>query len=71
MYKAMASHYLRHIGHVYPYIGGVVFKEIRQGEKPKDGKALAQRSFIPRDKQRAAMKWLLNQARTSDWLVPA
>lgn len=71
MYKAMATQYLRHIGHVYPYIGGVVFKEIRQGEKPKAGKALAQRSFIPRDKQRAAMKWLLNQARTSDWLVPA
>ncbi len=65
-YKAMCSQYLRHVGHVYPYIGGVVFKEIRQGE---DGN-LAQRSYIPKAKQREAMKWLLNQARTSDWMVP-
>lgn len=65
-YKAMCSQYLRHVGHVYPYIGGVVFKEIRQGEKGN----LAQRSFIPKAKQREAMKWLLKQARTSDWMVP-
>lgn len=65
-YKAMCSQYLRHVGHVYPYIGGVVFKEIRQGGK--DG--LAQRGFIPRAKQREAMKWLLGQARTSGWMTP-
>ncbi|MBD5280812.1 MAG: zinc-dependent metalloprotease [Bacteroides sp.] len=65
-YKAMCSQYLRHVGHVYPYIGGVVFKEIRQGEKGN----LAQRSYIPKAKQKEAMKWLLNQARTSDWMVP-
>ena len=66
-YKAMCSQYLRHVGHVYPYIGGVVFKEIRQGDKGN----VAQRSYIPKAKQREAMKWLLNQARTSDWMVPA
>ncbi len=71
MYKALATQYLRHVGHVYPYIGGVEFKEIRQGEKPADGKRLAQKNYIPKEKQKAAMKWLLNQARTSDWLVPA
>jgi len=66
-YKAMCSQYLRHVGHVYPYIGGVVFKEIRQGEKGNQ----AQRSYVPKAKQREAMKWLLNQARTSGWMVPA
>lgn len=66
-YKAMCSQYLRHVGHVYPYIGGVEFKEIRQGAKDNG----AQRNFIPKAKQREAMKWLLNQARTSDWMVPA
>lgn len=66
-YQALCQQYLRHIGHVYPYIGGVEFKEIRQGE----GKNAAQRNFIPKAKQREAMNWLLNQARTSDWLVPA
>lgn len=65
MYKAMVSQYLRHVGHVYPYIGGVVFKEIRQGAN--DGNA---RGFIPKADQRRAMKWLLKQARTSDWLTP-
>jgi len=66
-YKAMCSQYLRHVGHVYPYIGGVEFKEIRQDA----GKKQAQRNFIPKAKQRQAMKWLLNQARTCDWMVPA
>lgn len=65
-YQAMCSQYLRHVGHVYPYIGGVVFKEIRQGAN----KDAAQRSYIPRDKQREAMKWLLTQARTSGWMTP-
>lgn len=66
-YKALCQQYLRHVGHVYPYIGGVEFKEIRQGE----GKNKSQRNFIPKAKQREAMKWLLDQARTNDWLVPA
>ncbi|MBD5304396.1 MAG: zinc-dependent metalloprotease [Bacteroides sp.] len=66
-YQALCQQYLRHVGHVYPYIGGVEFKEIRQGE----GKDVAQRNFIPKAKQREAMKWLLNQARTNNWLVPA
>ena len=65
-YKAMVSQYLRHVSHVYPYIGGVVFKEIRQGEGDK---AMA-RSFIPKADQRRAMNWLLGQARTSDWMTP-
>ena len=64
-YKALVSQYLRHVGHVYPYIGGVEFKEIRQGMN--DGNA---RNFIPKDKQKKAMNWLLDQARTCDWLAP-
>ena len=71
MYQALATQYLRHVGHVYPYIGGVEFKEIRQGEKPSNGKRLAQKNYISREKQKAAMKWLLNEARTSGWLEPA
>lgn len=71
-YQAIATQYLRHVGHVYPYIGGVVFKEIRQGKPSQGGtKEQAYKTYIPKAKQREAMKWLLNQARTSDWLVPA
>ena len=64
-YKSVVNQYLRHVGHVYPYIGGVEFKEIRQGMN--DGNA---RNFISKDKQKKAMDWLLKQARTSDWLAP-
>lgn len=66
MYQAMVGQYLRHVGHVYPYIGGVEFKEIRQGMN--DGYA---RTFIPKAKQKEAMNWLLDQARTCGWLAPA
>ncbi len=65
-YRAMVQQYMRHVGHVYPYIGGMVFKEIRQGHN--DGDA---RTYIDKKQQKRAMDWLLAQARTSDWLAPA
>lgn len=64
-YRAVVGQYLRHIGHVYPYIGGVVFKEIRQGRD--EGNA---RTFISRSQQKKALDWLLAQARSCDWLEP-
>lgn len=64
-YRAVVQQYLRHVGHVYPYIGGVVFKEIRQGHN--DGNA---KSYIPRAEQKKAMDWLLKQVRSCDWLSP-
>lgn len=32
MYAQVVKQYSRHLGHVMPYIGGVKFKEVRQGE---------------------------------------
>lgn len=64
-YKAVVSQYNRHIGHVYPYIGGVIFKEIRQGND--DGYA---RNYISKKDTKRAMDWLLAQARDCDWLTP-
>ena len=64
-YKAMVKQYQRHVGHVFPYIGGIEFKEIRQGRN--DGAA---RNFIGRNEQKKAMDWLLDQARTCSWLAP-
>lgn len=64
-YKALLSQYLRHLGHVLPYIGGVKFKEIRQGHN--DGDA---RTYLSAAEQKRAMEWLLNQARTNSWLLP-
>ena len=65
-YNAVVKQYLRHVGHVYPYIGGVEFKEIRQG---KDKGAM--RNYLPKADQKRAMAWLLNQARTNGWLAPS
>ncbi|MCM1517319.1 MAG: zinc-dependent metalloprotease [Pseudoflavonifractor sp.] len=64
-YKALLSQYLRHLGHVLPYIGGVKFKEIRQGHN--DGDA---RVYLSAKEQKRAMDWLLGQARTNSWLLP-
>lgn len=64
-YRAVVQQYLRHVGHVYPYIGGVVFKEIRQGHD--DGAA---KSYISRAEQKRAMDWLLKQVRSCGWLAP-
>lgn len=65
MYDAMVKQYRRHVGHVYPYIGGVVFKEVRQGHN--EGSA---RTFVNRAQQKRAMDWLLQQVRTCQWLLP-
>lgn len=57
--------YYRHVNHIMPYIGGVEHFEIRQGEENT-----LSRRFISKDKQRQAMDWLLNQARTyREWLA--
>ena len=64
-YEAMVKQYLRHVGHVYPYIGAIEFKEVRQGFP--DGNA---RNYFTKEKTKKAMDWLLNQARTCDWMAP-
>lgn len=48
------------------YIGGVEFKDARQGNKN------AARTHLDRATQKKAMQWLMRQARTyNDWLTPA
>lgn len=65
-YVGVLKQYSRHIAHVIPYIGGVRFREVRQGNI--DGDA---RNYFSKSEQKRAMKWLLDQARTCDWLEPA
>ena len=64
-YNAMVSQFGRHIGHVIPYIGGVRFKEVRQGKG--DGQA---RNYFSKDDQKRAMEWLMSQIRNCGWLEP-
>lgn len=66
IYREIVKQYSRYINHVVPYIGGIVYDEIRQG----DGKAAA-RKYVSRVQQKKALAWLLNQIRTYDtWLTP-
>ncbi len=65
MYLEIVKQYNRYLRHVMPYIGGIRFEEIRQG----DGKETS-KHYIDRNTQRAAMQWLLEQARTyPEWLT--
>lgn len=64
-YEQIVKQYTRHLVHVMPYIGGIKFKEVRQGEK---GDA---KNYFNKAEQKRAIKWLVNQARTyNDWLSP-
>lgn len=67
VYMEITKQYGRYVKHVAPYVGGIRFEEIRQGDKKTTGK-----HYIPKDRQKQAMLWLLQQARTyDDWLSPA
>gem|GEM_PF-5938996 len=43
--------------HVTPYIGGVLFKEVRQGENELPY------TYLDKATQKKAMRWILNQVR--------
>ena len=65
MYKSLVSQYARHLGHVLPYIGGVKYHEVRQGDK---GLSV---EYLTKAEQRRAMIWLVDQARSYNaWLCP-
>ncbi|GAB6011428.1 zinc-dependent metalloprotease [Viscerimonas tarda] len=66
-YQEVVKQYARYIRHVLPYLGGVEFKEIRQGENP----AGAAKKQITKTEQQRAIKWLLEQMRSyNSWLTP-
>ena len=65
LYNEVVTQYTRHVRHVMPYIGGVVYKEVRQG----DGKPA--KTYVDKKTQKKAISWLMNQARTyNDWITP-
>ena len=57
-YAAIVQQYNRHLRHVTPYIGGVLFKEVRQGENELPY------TYLDKATQKKAMRWILNQVRT-------
>ena len=65
MYNAIVQQYTRHLRHVMPYIGGIRYREVRQGDGAMG------KNYVDKAHQQAAMHWLLEQVRTYDaWLTP-
>lgn len=65
-YMEVTKQYGRYVKHVMPYLGGIRYEEIRQGDGKASGK-----HYIGKDYQKKAMLWLVDQARTYDsWLTP-
>ncbi|KGN93752.1 zinc-dependent metalloprotease [Porphyromonas crevioricanis] len=64
IYGEIIGQYFRHISHVKPYIGGIIFNENRQGDQQ------TAYTYVPRSQQLQAMKWLAREARTfHTWLI--
>lgn len=63
-FASIANQYSSYLGHTLSYIGGVIYTYNRVGEK--DGV----RIFVPKQQQRAAMKWIIKQTKETDkWLL--
>lgn len=59
----IAAQFFRHLKHVLPYVGGRIYYENRQG----DGKMPV--SYVSKEKQQAALRWVIQQVREMDqWL---
>ena len=66
MYAAVIGQYTRYLMHVMPYLGGLEYKDLVQ-----DGRPLRAVSYIPAERQKQAMKWLVDQVLTARaWLLP-
>ena len=66
MYAAVIGQYTRYLMHVMPYLGGVEYKDLVQ-----DGRPLRALSYIPAERQKQVMKWLVDQVLTARaWLLP-
>lgn len=64
-YSALVNQYRRHIGHVVPYIGGINYREVRQGDN------MMPYSYYDKQQQKAALQWLMKQNRSyRNWLTP-
>lgn len=65
VYKNVVRQYARHLGHVTPYLGGVIYHEARQGDN------IPAIEYLDKASQWKAMNWLVGQARTyRSWLCP-
>ena len=62
LYSQLASQYNRYLGHVLAQVGGIYLNNVKEGSSLKPAAA------VPADRQKASLKWVLNELRNSSWL---
>lgn len=62
VYNQIVTQYARYIQNVVYCIGGIYLNEAKEGTKEKRYQA------VPRERQKAAMQWVMKQLRNTDWL---
>ncbi|KIO44140.1 MULTISPECIES: zinc-dependent metalloprotease [Sanguibacteroides] len=62
MYNEIVYQYVRYLNHVAANIGGIYLNESYQGDKRPNY------AFVPREKQKRALRFLLNQIKDAGWL---
>ncbi len=62
LYTQLVSQYNRYIGHVLAQVGGIYLNDVKEGSSLKPA--------VPVDKatQKASLKWVLSQLKSSSWL---
>lgn len=62
LYQGICNQYYRYIRNVMYNIGGIYLSEVKEGTP---GERVVS---VPREKQKASMKWVMNEFRNSDWV---
>ena len=62
VYNEVVNQYVRYLNHVAVNIGGIYLNERYEGDK------LPHHAFVPREKQKRAVRFLLNQVKEMRWL---
>ena len=62
VYNEIVSQYVRYLNHVVANIGGIYLNERYEGDK------LPHQAFVSREKQKRAVRFLLNQVKEVQWL---
>ncbi len=62
LYGQLISQYNRYLGHVLAQVGGIYLYNV------KEGSSLKPAISVPKDRQKASLKWVLGELHNSSWL---
>lgn len=63
LYDAIVMQYFRYLGNVVQNIGGIYLSSVKEGTPGHNKRP------VPKDAQKASVKWLFKQVRSSGWLT--